>query len=579
VNGTPIFWAFKENYLLVGIGEGEIEKMAKRLQGPVPNWLEEAKQAVAVPANFFHLDIQRLFSVIGQSMRPDNAIEFAGALEALGFDAIESFSLGGGLDDRGTVHRGRIKLSGEMGGMLTLLDGKPLVAADLEPISVESPVALVFQLNLGEALTAFLDSCEHESAPEDAAHLAQDWRRNIKRALEKTGVDLHDEFLGEMGDTWRLFVRPGPSALINGWTLSVDLSDSEKFSKVTRTLLQDFRQKSGNSGVNIVSQKNEQAEFHSVHIGGFPLVPTWAIYENRLWITTSTIAAHNLLTSPAPEKTLAEADHVRPFLEEGKQTIKLFHLDVAEVMKLVLPLVAMQIDSLPLGVPIDSSLLPPLEVVTKHLRPTVIAVERTHGGIEITHHGTLPSVDLGQVAPVLVGVALPAAGAARGAARKAQSINNQKQIGLAMHNFADVNKAFPAGYSADENGKPLLSWRVHILPYLEGQALYNQFHLEEPWDSEHNKELIKQMPEVYRSPRSSAVAGKTTYLGVGGADGVFVRPEDGNHLGIEFQLIRDGTSNTAMTVEVIDQRAVTAQGTSLQTRTTRKRAYSSARTA
>lgn len=560
-NGSPpVHWVLKENYFLVSIGEGEIEKIAKRLNGTVPSWLKEAKQAVATPrpASFVHFDIQRLFSIIVNSLRPRDVAEFAGTLQAFGFDAIESFSLSSGLDDRGTVHRGRLKLSSELRGMMTLLDSKTLVAADFEPISSESPAAVVFQLNPSEVLTAFLESCEHELAPEAFAMTAAGWRRNIKIALDKTGFDLHNDFLGSMGDTWRIFVQPGPGGFINGWTLSVDLSDSDKFTEVTQSLLQDFRQKAGNSGVNVVSQENDQAEFHSVHIGGFPLVPTWAIFEDRLWITTSTIAAHNLLTSPAPEKTLAKAEHIRPFLEEGKKTIKLFHIDVAEVMKLMLPLVTMQLDAIPAGMlPIDSSILPPLEVVTKHLRPTVIAVERTQAGIEITHHGTLPSVDLGQTAPLLAGAVLPAAGAARGAARRAQSQNHQKQIALAMLNFHSGRNAFPAGYSADEDGKPLLSWRVHVLPYLEEQALYNQFHLDEPWDSAHNKELIEQMPDFYLSPRSNAEVGKTTYLGVGGADGIFVRPEDGNHLGTDIRLIRDGTSNTAMTIEVTDKRAVT----------------------
>ena len=560
-NGAPlVHWVLNGNYFVVGIGDGKIEKMAKRLDGPVPSWLVEAKLAVATPrpASFVHLDIQRLFSTIENSMRPRDIAEFTGTLEAFGLDGIERFSFGGGLDDRGTVHRGHLKLAGELRGMLKLVDSKPLVAADFGPISSKSPVAVVFQLDPAEMLTAFLDSCEHDSAPESLARTATQWRRNIQRVQQRMGVDLHQEFLGSIGDTWRLFAQPGPRGLINGWTISVDLSDSDKFAEAHEVLLGDFRAKVGNEGVEIVSQENDQADIHSAHIRGFPLVPTWAIFEDRLWITTSAMAAEELLSSPAPEKTLAEAEHVRPFLEEGKRTIKLVHLDVAAVAKLVLPLVGMQLNAVPAGMlPVDASILPPLEVLTKHLRPTVIAVERTDAGIEITHHGTLPTVNPGQVAPLLVGGALPAAGAARGAARRAQSQYRQKQIGLAMHNFHSARNAFPAGYSADGEGKPLLSWRVHILPYIEEQGLYNQFHLDEPWDSEHNKELIEQMPDVYRSPRSKAEAGKTTYLGVGGADGVFVRPADGNNLGTGMAGIRDGSSNTAMTVEVTDKRAVT----------------------
>src|SRR5205085_6609675 len=78
------------------------------------------------------------------------------------------------------------------------------------------------------------------------------------------------------------------------------------------------------------------------------------------------------------------------------------------------------------------------------------------------------------------------------------SANNLKQIGIAMLQYHESNKAFPlhAIYSAD--GKtPLLSWRVAILPYIDHDALYKEFKLDEPWDSDHNKKLIPLMPRQY----------------------------------------------------------------------------------
>ena len=69
-----------------------------------------------------------------------------------------------------------------------------------------------------------------------------------------------------------------------------------------------------------------------------------------------------------------------------------------------------------------------------------------------------------------------------------------------MHNYHSANNTFPRAASIDENGKPLLSWRVAILPYLGHQELYNKFNLDEPWDSAHNKALLKEMPPVYSCP-------------------------------------------------------------------------------
>jgi hypothetical protein len=133
-----------------------------------------------------------------------------------------------------------------------------------------------------------------------------------------------------------------------------------------------------------------------------------------------------------------------------------------------------------------------------------------------------------------------------------QSTNNLKQIGLSMHNYLQANKTFPAAYTVDKSGKPLLSWRVLILPYLEQNDLYKEFHLDEPWDSEHNKKLIARMPAVYGNPNSAvAGGGKTNYLAPRGDKTIFA-----NDKGTKISDVTDGTSNTIVTLEVPDNEAV-----------------------
>jgi hypothetical protein len=78
-----------------------------------------------------------------------------------------------------------------------------------------------------------------------------------------------------------------------------------------------------------------------------------------------------------------------------------------------------------------------------------------------------------------------------------KSENNLKQLALAMHNYHDVNGRFPPAASRGADDKPLLSWRVMILPYLEQEALYKEFNMDEPWDSEQNKKLLAKMPDIY----------------------------------------------------------------------------------
>ena len=92
--------------------------------------------------------------------------------------------------------------------------------------------------------------------------------------------------------------------------------------------------------------------------------------------------------------------------------------------------------------------------------------------------------------------------------RKSQ--NNLKQIGLAMHNYHDVFGKLPSN-SMNKSGKAILSWRVHILPFLEEDKLYREFKLDEPWDSENNIKLVSKLPKVYAPVRGRAEKDQTFY--------------------------------------------------------------------
>lgn len=130
--------------------------------------------------------------------------------------------------------------------------------------------------------------------------------------------------------------------------------------------------------------------------------------------------------------------------------------------------------------------------------------------------------------------------------RRRTNIDSFKQIMLAMHNYYDNYKVLPPRDEVrDADGNSGLSWRVHILPFLEENKLYEEFALEQPWDSPHNKPLIEKMPKVYESQWLGITPGHTTFLALVGEDTIFGGPK-----AIKFQNITDGTSNTATFVEV-----------------------------
>ena len=199
-----------------------------------------------------------------------------------------------------------------------------------------------------------------------------------------------------------------------------------------------------------------------------------------------------------------------------------------------------------LGLKIDPDDIPAPDEIRKYLFPATYSLAVDDEGIKFVSRESFPALNPAAVAPAGIALLLPATISARTAARRAQSVNNLKQIGLAMHNSHSTNNTFPPQAIRDKDGKPLLSWRVSILPFLEQQALFNEFHLDEPWDSEHNKPLIEKMPTTYAVPGAKAEPGATFYQGFAGKGTIY---DPAVKDGVKIQDVTDGTSMTVAVVE------------------------------
>jgi hypothetical protein len=114
-----------------------------------------------------------------------------------------------------------------------------------------------------------------------------------------------------------------------------------------------------------------------------------------------------------------------------------------------------------------------------------------------------------------------------------------------MINYHDNYGHFPPAAVFSKDGKALLSWRVLILPYLENEALFKEFKLDEPWDSEHNKKLLARMPKVFAAPNGAGEATQDTFYQVFTGKGAIF---DGQK-GVPVTDIKDGTSNTLLIIE------------------------------
>lgn len=146
---------------------------------------------------------------------------------------------------------------------------------------------------------------------------------------------------------------------------------------------------------------------------------------------------------------------------------------------------------------------------------------------------------------VLLALLLPAVQQAREAARRTQCRNNLKQIGLAMHNYHDTYRLFPGAHLDDDNGRPRLSWRVSILPFMDEAPRYNAYNMNVAWDSPTNSALMSPIPQAYVCP-SHSIPGSinTAYATITGPDTLL---GDGTCWSIGDDT--DGTSNTLLVVE------------------------------
>jgi beta-lactamase regulating signal transducer with metallopeptidase domain len=184
------------------------------------------------------------------------------------------------------------------------------------------------------------------------------------------------------------------------------------------------------------------------------------------------------------------------------------------------------------------AVIPLVDLASEVLKKGKVQTE----GSSVTYSSKL-DVD---VADTAVSVVAPAVIAVRQASGRQQAMNNMKQIMLAMHNYHDVHGHFPPPVVIGPDGKTPHSWRIEILPYVEQAQLYQQYKMDEPWDSENNMKVLAQMPTVLRDPSADPNSKVTSYFALTGPATAF-GPTDGK--GTKFQDIRDGTSNTIAFVE------------------------------
>jgi hypothetical protein len=562
----PVTWGTKGKWLLVGVGEGAIEGILQRAAGSPPKWLAALRKQLPVErvSTVTYVNVKKII----EQFAPLGGPHVAPVLSALGLDNVTALTAVTGLDREGFVSRSLLGVEGEPAGVFQLAAARPLTAKDLAPIPYDATIAVAARVNPDNALETMV-----KLVGKIEPRAQQEMTRELGQVEEALGIKLRDDVLQTLGDAWCAYNSPSEGGfVVTGLTLVVPVKDHQRLAATHARLLaqakaglrQEAERAPNRPSRRRANPRIEQFQFAGQEVyffnaGSFedlPFAPAWCLTEKELIVAAFPQQIKSYLSRGPGFKSLAAAPGVAE-LFEGGGPLALTYVNMPKLLEVVYPLLcigghAVAAELAREGIDLNLSVLPSAGAIARHLRPSIGAVRRTAAGIEFASRGTLPGSSMGSSLPMAAGLLLPAVSSARDAARRAQSMNNLRQISLAMLNYEAAHNGFPPAYIADKKtGKPLLSWRVAILPYIEQQALYEQFHLDEPWDSENNKKLAATVISVYRSPGSRAAPNMTNYLTVRGKDTAFpgkegTRPAD----------ITDGMSNTIMVVEASDAKAV-----------------------
>ena len=563
-------WGFVDASLVVTVGDGVAESFLERIRDEgrgTPDWKADLERRLPVDrrATLLHVDagaIVELVAATAPNQRGTKAM-----IAATGLGGLRSLDAVSGLGDGGFVADLRLGFDGAPEGIFAAPE-KGVGAAQLSRAPADAVRVQSWTLDGAKWLeTAFAIASAVE--PRSSAQMRED----LGQFRAVAGFDLEKDLLAALGPDWTIYDTPAAGGLMPGTAVVVGVRDHDTFAATHEKLL-GFIERAGATAEmkpTVTRSTYRGQTIHTLSFAGsgmaLPISPSWCLLEDRLVVTLSPQFAKSLVDGHVGPGigSLAEVQG-----EMGEGPVD--YVGVLDTRAALRAISALYEFATPMagqaaaqnGIKIRLPQLPPVTALDPFLAPAVTVMRHDEEEIRFRGTTTLPLGPLVAVAGggsstastgVLVGLLLPAVQAAREAARRAEATNNVKEILLAMHNYESEKKRMPAQAICDDEGKALLSWRVQILPYLGEEALYRQFHLDEPWDSEHNRRLVERMPKVYADPSAdpaATAAGKTTFQVFTGKGTPFVDPAKGPTL----RGISDGTSNTIAVAEMNPDAAV-----------------------
>lgn len=548
-----------DDFLAIVFGDSLAEPFTMPAHPQRPEWLAAIWRDSELPriGTVSYCDIRALKALSGEELGDD----FGFDLPWFHTDALTTFSGTTGLDEHGFVGRWAIGLdeARRRANDAQLLE--PIPPQFLTEIPADVTGCMVTRIPprlLVEWITAL-------GTVDMGLELEETDSRWLNDFL---GFDVEAELLPTLGDFAFLYGQVNLLAPTSGWMTAIRIDDSMSFPALFEQINLRVARWAEENGLDFSEGKAGEVTIYSLNVPSFVFpaeTVCWCYANDYLLVSLEkgTISKH--LRARNRRESVRDVTAVARIYSDAETwhlpaPIAITHVDIASAIGWAIPSLQMMAgnEEIVPGTQFTLRDLPSVESLVRGLEPSTTAMFSTPRGLEIVQRQTMPGTS--PLVVVGMGFATFSLSTERVEAQPAvfESVNNMRLLALAMHQYHDTYDRFPAAANINEDQQPLLSWRVHLLPFLGESDLYDEFHLDEPWDSEHNLQLLERMPACYAHPTLELEPGKTAYLGVVGPDAALVTTDNARMppRGVRVADITDGLSNTALFVEVNRDHAV-----------------------
>jgi hypothetical protein len=616
--GVEVVWWSQGGHLLLATGIGITETVGEIIQGETPNltaskhWTRMSEADNFEVCSTFWLDFETLAATYGPLPLPldpaqDSPVTVGKILEILGLDNLERIVAQSGFRDETIWSETEIVAPGERKGLLAALNASPMSMDELPPLPVHTSAFSAGRMNPSELIAAWLQLYREISEAAPPGQLPPpDFGLDFAR--EFLQFDFQTDLLAHFGDRYAFYLDDLQSGMfMPALGIIWEVEDSEALLPTLRKIAERIEQQAPPQAVTVRTLEKQGRPFGILEFGGgffgisVALDSDWLI----VGLTPQTVESELMridgtLPSWTPDEEWKTALSELPpeFTSISGMNVRSSYQALAGVLpslvgfgRGMLTQLSAQGGFPPITIPVLPSDFPPAELVGQKLFPSVIVSTSDETSIKWVSRSSVPGLPVSNAsamttAPILIALLLPAVQQAREAARRAQSKNNLKQIGLALHNYHDTYGHFPSGTIPNKKLKytERLSWLVSILPFIDQAALFKQIDRDQGWKAEANDQFVSMQLDVYLHPSMPIQNGKTNvthYAGMAGvgkdAPVLAIGHKRAGIFGYDRKTrvrdVTDGLSNTIMAVEVVDEVGPWAQGGKATLRSLTKKPY------